>query len=888
MDTQVKFMLWNARSIRGKISEYFDFLMENKIDISMVTETWLEKNDKFAHPSYKCFRIDRPNRRGGGVALVINNSLKVRQLKCVDTGLIENIVAELFINDHEILKMVCVYFPGGRANGTTRSIFKSDLRKILGIGGDYVICGDFNSKHRDWGCFRANSWGNILSDLTLSFPFTIRYPNNPTHIPCSSNSRPSTIDLILTNVPHFMNFPVVMNELNSDHLPVMFSIFTTELSRIQNLQYDFKKTNWNRYKSYLSTLLSQNPLFDNIANSDDINALILYLNDSIIAAIDESTPKIEIRNKFVKLPNYILNSIKQRNYFRQQWNRYRNRNDLLIYREYDKLVKYEIWCFRNRSWNNKIKALDIRSKPFWNISKMLRRKIHNIPAISHSNRSHLLDADKANVFANQFLSNHNNSNDIQCRTTELQVSNALTDFNNSFYPTPESSVHVSASDIKCILKQLKVGKSCGLDKIQNLYLKNFSNLAILYLCKILSACLKHQYFPITWRKAKVIPIPKPGKPHDLVSSYRPISLLSNLSKIFEKILKEKLWAYCDNTAVIPDEQFGFRAFHGTIHQIKRVTQYVNHELVSKRSAAMVLLDVEKAFDTVWHDGLIFKLIKLKFPRFLIKIIQTFLYKRSFCVQINKDSSDYFDIPAGVPQGSVLGPLLYLIYTSDFPQIANCTYAFFADDTAILCSGLLASDILSCIQEALDEVAKFSEKWKIKINSEKSQAIFFTRKRKTCYIPQSNLIMKGSDIAWSNSVRYLGVFLNTRLTFNDHVSHIINKFNLAIKLLYPLINRKSELNIENKITILKSIFQPIALYACPVWGICAKSHIKKIQVCQNKLLKLMLNLPWHFSTRSLHDLSHVDFINNRITHISGRFKIICSASENNYISNLYNR
>lgn len=144
-----------------------------------------------------------------------------------------------------------------------------------------------------------------------------------------------------------------------------------------------------------------------------------------------------------------------------------------------------------------------------------------------------------------------------------------------------------------------------------------------------------------------------------------------------------------------------------------------------------------------------------------------------------------------------------------------------------------------------------------------------------------------EITWSNSVRYLGVYLNTRLTFSDHVSHIINKMNIAIKLLYPIINRKSELSISNKITILKTIFQSIAIYACPVWGTCASSHIKKIQICQNKILKMMLKLPWHFSTERLHNLSDVQLIKTRISSIIPRFQIACSSSNNNYIANLYN-
>lgn len=130
---------------------------------------------------------------------------------------------ELFINDYEIVKIVGAYFPGGRSNNTVRCEFKSDLRKLLNVEGNYFICGDLNSKHREWGCYRANTWGNIIYDLTHLFPFSVRFPQNPTHIPSSSSYRPFTIDLVLTNSSHLIDYPFVAIALNSDHFPSAFS-----------------------------------------------------------------------------------------------------------------------------------------------------------------------------------------------------------------------------------------------------------------------------------------------------------------------------------------------------------------------------------------------------------------------------------------------------------------------------------------------------------------------------------------------------------------------------------------------------------------------------------------------------------------------------------------
>lgn len=136
------------------------------------------------------------------------------------------------------------------------------------------------------------------------------------------------------------------------------------------------------------------------------------------------------------------------------------------------------------------------------------------------------------------------------------------------------------------------------------------------------------------------------------------------------------------------------------------------------------------------------------------------------------------------------------------------------------------------------------------------------------------------------VKYLGVIFDTKLTYGDHVKSITEKVSKAIKMLYPLINRNSNLSKENKLIIYDHIFLSIILYACPAWGITAKSHIKKLQICQNKVLKMMLGLPWDFSTRRLHSESNIKMINEQIQKITERFKIRCSMTDNDLISNLY--
>ena len=174
---------------------------------------------------------------------------------------------------------------------------------------------------------------------------------------------------------------------------------------------------------------------------------------------------------------------------------------------------------------------------------------------------------------------------------------------------------------------------------------------------------------------------------------------------------------------------------------------------------------------------------------------------------------------------------------------------------------------------------------IKINSSKTQAIFFTRKRKSCFIPQRHLIFINTRIKWEPNVKYLGLKLDTKLIFKEHISYIVNKINTTTRVLYPFINRHSKLSLENKLLILKIIFHAFIFYGGPVWNDIAKCHINKLQISQNKLLKLIYNLPWHFSTRRLHEKDNIPYVENKLEEMTAKFKERCENSLYDHIKQL---
>lgn len=233
-------------------------------------------------------------------------------------------------------------------------------------------------------------------------------------------------------------------------------------------------------------------------------------------------------------------------------------------------------------------------------------------------------------------------------------------------------------------------------------------------------------------------------------------------------------------------------------------------------------------------------------------------------------SNTFGISAGVPQGSTLSPILYNIFTSDIPIPLGTDMGLYADDTAILTADESVATIINNLKNAFNSISNYFSKWKININTSKTQAIFFSRRRKIEYLPITDLNLNGQLVPWKDSIKYLGLHLDKKLTFKTHIDLTIKKCDNIIKLLYPIINRRSKLSVENKILIYKVMFQSVLLYGSPVWSNCAITHRKKLQVKQNKILKMMFDLPWFFSTSTLHKNSGVQEIVQKVELLNTSF------------------
>ena len=299
---------------------------------------------------------------------------------------------------------------------------------------------------------------------------------------------------------------------------------------------------------------------------------------------------------------------------------------------------------------------------------------------------------------------------------------------------------------------------------------------ILPLKIIFSDILSTSNYPNLWKVANVIPIYKKGD-KQLIKNYRPISLLPICGKILEKIIFNHLYSYLIANRLITINQSGFRPGDSTTNQLLYLVDEIHQAFDSAEcfEVRTAFLDISKAFDKVWHDGLIFKLKLNGISGSLLKLFRNYLSNRKQCVVLNGSSSDYSGIESGVPEGSVLGPLLFLIYINDLERNTKSNIKFFADDTMIF--SIVKDPKISAndLNHDLETIRQWANQWKLEFNPEPTKQateILFSCKKTTPCHPQ--LIFNGSVVAKMNEQKHLGLILNSSLSFEKHLNGKIIK------------------------------------------------------------------------------------------------------------------
>lgn len=325
---------------------------------------------------------------------------------------------------------------------------------------------------------------------------------------------------------------------------------------------------------------------------------------------------------------------------------------------------------------------------------------------------------------------------------------------------------------------------------------------------------------------------------------------------------KRLQIIIEERTLIPSHQFGFRQKHSTIEQVHRITNSIENALEDKMVCSGIFLDVAQAFDKVWHQGLKYKLQR-DLPKQFYQILCSYIDDRYFRVKYEDEFSELKKIKAGVPQGSVLGPVLYLLYTRDIPNPIEATMATFADDTAILATGVNIEEATHKLQKAVNTIHDWTKMWRIKLNETKSVHVNFTNRR----INIIRIKIDSQDVPYSDSVKYLGMTLDARLNWKEHIKKKRDELNYKYRKMYWLLGRSSELSTYNKLLLYRQVLKPVWTYGIQLWGCAKMTNVQIIQTFQNKVLRNIVNAPWYIRNDNLHRDLEIKLVSEEIRSCS---------------------
>ena len=456
-------------------------------------------------------------------------------------------------------------------------------------------------------------------------------------------------------------------------------------------------------------------------------------------------------------------------------------------------------------------------KTWWKLSKQvlkLDKGNEPIPDLLNNNMTIENDQEKAEIF-NEYFINQSKLNDANRSPPELTE------------PTYERlyRINITSTDVRDILKSLNSSKASGPNLISPRLLKEGANQLCTPLSNFFNRLITSGQYPQAWKYANVTPVYKKGD-KQLPNNYRPISLLSVIVKTMERSVHKYVYNYCAQHQVFTPFQSGFIQGDSTTYQLINLYDSFCEAVDNGKEVRVVFLDISKAFDRVWHRGLLHKLHSIGISGDLLKWFENYLSNREQKVVINGKASSYLKIPAGVPQGSILGPLLFLIYINDIVLELNCCIRLFADDTSlyIVVENPNASAIL--LNSSIGTIHSWSKDWLVDFSAPKTDAMVMTRKRiKPDHPP---LFMDNVQIKEVDRHRHLGITFSSDLNWHNHITEITTKAWQRLNILRAFKFKFDRKSLER---MYISFIRPTLEYSGVVWDNCTNQDKKLLESIQ---------------------------------------------------------
>ena len=818
-----KLIHWNVRSLVKKIDQIRTLMSNSPIDVITMSESWLKQHLHSSLVSIEGFDTFRQHRganpkqkkRGGGLITYVNKKHSSYCEPLQDLGISnDNIEAQWTLIHRPNCKniMVCNVYrpPNGNLDKSVK--YLSDCLNTLNLSKlNLFILGDLNINYKNKSSVSYKKLHYFIQSQGLS-----QHINNTTR---NTDKTKSLIDLAITN-SRYVSKSGTLDHIMSDHQSI-YIVHKKGRDLRQSAKFEgrsYRSFNREDFRSALTDL--DWSTFYGLTDPDQAWEFVL---SNITLILDQMCPMRSFHVKNYRpewITNELLEQIKDRDYFYNKAKRSGDEDAWNIAKYLRNVTNVNIRKAKREFVLNELENNASDCKKFW---KTIRGVI---PSDKQQARQDILLKDNGEKvekeevagFINDYFINVGNMSSFEVETAVEVVADTVV--NESVDSPALGTLCVESTDHKedcqkldtfvklreievCrVIKDINVSKSSGLENVSSFILKE-AFLAILpEITRMFNLSLTTSSFPTAWKKAMVVPIPKAGD-LTLVKNYRPISLLPLPGKLLEKLVHSQLSGHLESNSLLTDSQHGFRKGHSTVHSVAQFTNYINAKMDAGVPTLATFIDFRKAFDCVQHRTLLSKLSQLNLGDSIINWISSYLSSRVQRVFANNTCSSYMTILQGVPQGSVLGPLFYIVYANDLINvIKHCKVALYADDTVLYTASKNFNQSLSAMQTDITSISHWCMCNGISANTDKSKVMVLGTSKSLKSLPTYEIKFGDSLLSSVNSYKYLGVTIDCQLNYNMHVNKIIASVSSKLKQFQRM---RSFLTVKAALSVYFSFF-----------------------------------------------------------------------------------
>ena len=838
----IKILQWNADGINPKIHELTDILSSHEVDIAMIQESKLTaKQQTPVVEGYAAVRSDRQDAKfpGGGLITYVHHSLPFRNIGRAMHGNVEAQSISVLDGPKSCLNLINLYIPP-RADSTDISWLPINARTL--------IAGDLNGHSPLWeDNHTTDPMGEQIEDLMAQKNLTCLNTGEATHVNrATGNGNTPDITLVTQDLSDHQDWRV-MEDMGSDHLPILITVrggVTTTVKKTKAFRWRKK----GDMPAFTASVEEQATALNSQSNgSHSFPEQVKHFSEILVTAGLKHVGKTKPRAKMTLNNPKILALRKKRNALRTQISEKRE-EWLQAARE---VREAEVEA-KESAWVEFIEDLegDPDTGKVWRTIRGLSGSPDSMApneAIIKQGRVYRTDRQKADAFAHHYASVSRLTFNDEERRRNMKTKRKF----EAPDPNPDhpGNQPFSMDELKAALKRMKSKGAPGMDDITPAFLQNLGPVAMAMMLDLFNLSFNTAKLPQSWRTACIIPLLKGGKPASEISSYRPISLTSCMVKALERMVANRIYYLAETQGWLSNYQAGFRKQRNTEDQILRITQSISDGFQKKphQRTVMALLDYSKAFDRVWIEDLLNDMLDLGIPMKIMKWVRAFLFNRRAVAQVNNTTSSSVAMRQGLPQGSVLSPLLFLFYINGLEGVIpeGVDKALFADDASVWAQDTDLKRAEQRVQLAVEAIYAWSLKKKMELNVLKSEATFFSNSSKEAqWSPK--ITLAGTQMPFNDSPKFLGVHLDRTLSFQTHVLYAAGKVSQRCRILASLASKEWGWRKQSLRTVFLATQRSVIDYASPAWQpYISATQMDKLDVAQNKALRLITG--HHLST-----------------------------------------